>query len=322
MLSRLRSSRLLRVALALVALGFLGWGLARNWEGTAAAVGRLSWWSVAAAAAAVLAGMGGMLVAWQRVLAGLGSTLPLPVAARVLYVGQLGKYVPGSVWAFAAMIELAREHGSPPRRTFSATVLGLAVSLGCAAALAAATLATQEAARQVWYLVLVIPLVVVGLHPRVLTWGLNLALRVARKEPLDRVLPGSALVAAAAWTLGGWALYGVHLWALLPGGVDLLPLAAGSYALAWVTGILTVVVPAGIGVREGAMTLVLAPVVGAPTALVAAVASRLVFTFGDLAWAGLGFLLGRLHARRHPAPAPATPEPATTAPAVPDPAAG
>ena len=221
----------------------------------------------------------------------------------MLFVGQLGKYIPGSVWAFAAMIELARDHGRPPRRTFSATVLGLVVSLGCALGVAAATLplTSQQAARQAWYLLALIPLIMAALHPRVLASGLNLALRVARKEPLDRVLPGATMVRAATWTLIGWLWYGVHLWALLlaitPAGrahpVHLYAVAAGACALAWATGILTVVVPAGLGVREGALVIALAPVLDPPRALLIAVVSRLAFTFGDVLWAGLGFLLAR-----------------------------
>lgn len=310
---RLRGSRVLRVGLAVVALGFLAYGVSRRWDETVAALGLLSWWSVAGALAAVLGGMGFLLVAWQVILAGLGSRLPVRVAARVLYVGQLGKYVPGSVWAFAAMIELAREHGSPPRRTFSATVLGLATSLGCALAVAAVTLPVTagEVARQAWYLLALVPLIVVGLHPRVLTFGLNLALRVARKEPLDRVLPGAAMLGAGAWSLLGWVCYGVQLWVLLAdvvpeaagyGPAYLFVVATGAYALAWATGILTVVVPAGIGVREGAMVIALAPVLDTPRALVIAIVSRLVFTLADVLWAGLGFLLART-VRTAPAPA-------------------
>lgn len=239
-------------------------------------------------------------------LAGLGSRLPLPVAARVMFVGQLGKYVPGAVWAYAAMMELGRDHGAPPRRTFSATSIALVVSLGCALAIAAATL--WHVVGRAWYLPALIPLIAVCLHPRVLAFGLNLFLRVARRDPLDRVLPGSALVQATAWTTLGWLVYGVHLW--LPvadlGAGPVYPLATGAYALAWATGLLTVIVPAGIGVREGAMVLALAPVLDAPEALVAAVVSRLVFTFCDVAWAGLGFLLAAWRAVRRAGP-PRTP---------------
>ncbi|MEV0591215.1 lysylphosphatidylglycerol synthase domain-containing protein [Nonomuraea cavernae] len=284
--------RLLRVSLALVAIGFLGYGLARNWDATLAAVGGLSPWAVLGAFGAVLLGQFCMLVAWRQVLAGLGSPLSLRVTGRIMFVGQLGKYIPGSVWAYAAMMELGRDHGSPPRRTFACISLALVINLGVAISIAAATLASQQAVRDAWYLLLLLPLIVVGLHPRVLTWGLNLALRLARKEPLESVLPGRTVLIAVAWTALGWFVYGLHIW-LLAGRWDLYVIATGAYAFAWATGLLFFVVPAGVGVREGALVLVLTPLIGTPAALAVAVVSRLAFTLADAVAAGVAWLLGR-----------------------------
>jgi uncharacterized membrane protein YbhN (UPF0104 family) len=284
--------RLLRVLLALVALAFLGYGLARNWDETAAALTSLSPWALLGAFAAVLLGQFCMLLAWRHVLAGLGSPLPLRVTGRIMFVGQLGKYIPGSVWAYAAMMELGRDHGSPPRRTFACISLSLVINLGVALAIAAATLGTQQAVRQAWYLLLLVPVIAVCLHPRVLTWGLNLALRLARREPLESALSGRTVLVATAWTALGWFVYGLHTW-LLAGRWDLYVVATGAYAFAWATGLLTFVVPAGVGVREGALVLVFAPLIGTGAALAAAVVSRLAFTLADVTAAGVAFLLGR-----------------------------
>lgn len=288
MLSRLRSSRLLRILLALVALGFLGYGVARNWTDTGAALARLSPWAVVGAFAAVLAGQFCMLLAWRQVLAGLGSPLPLRVTGRIMFVGQLGKYIPGSVWAYAAMMELGRDQGSPPRRTFACISLSLVINLGVALSIAAAT--AYQAFAQAWYLLLLVPVIVVCLHPRVLTWGLNLALRLARREPLESVLPGRSVLIAVAWTALGWFVYGLHTWLL--GGAGYL-VSTGAYAFAWATGLLAFFIPAGMGVREGAMVFVLGPQIGTGPAIVVAIVSRLAFTLADLAAAGIAVLLQR-----------------------------
>lgn len=284
--------RLLRVALALVALGFLGYGLASNWDKTTAALAGMSPWAVAGAFAAVLAGQFCMLLAWRQVLAGLGTPLPVRVAGQIMFVGQLGKYIPGSVWAYAAMMDLGRDHGSPPRRTFACISLALVINLGVALTVAAATLATQRVVRDAWYLLLLVPLIVVCLHPKVLTWGLNLALRLARKERLDGVLPGRTVLVATTWTALGWLVYGLHTW-LLAGRWDLYLVSTGAYAFAWATGLLTFVVPAGVGVREGALVLVLTSIIGTGAALAVALLSRVAFTLADAVAAGIAFLLGR-----------------------------
>lgn len=292
--------RLLRLLLALVALGFLGYGLAANWEETTGALARMSPWAVLGAFGSVLLGQFFMLVAWREILAGLGTRVPVRVAGRIMFVGQLGKYIPGAVWAYAAMMDLGRDHGSPPRRTFATISLGLVINLGVAISIAAATLGTLEAVRQAWYLVLLVPVIIVCLHPKVLTWGLNLALRIARKEPLESVLPGRTVLVAVGWTALGWLVYGLHIW-LVAGSADLYVIATGAYAFAWATGILTVVVPAGVGVREGALVLVLGPVIGTPAALAVAIVSRVAFTLADAALAGLFVLLGRQAASSVPA---------------------
>ncbi|MEO3871295.1 lysylphosphatidylglycerol synthase transmembrane domain-containing protein [Nonomuraea sp. B12E4] len=292
--------RLLRVVLALVAVGFLGYGLALHWDETTRAVAAMSPWAVLGTFAAVLLGQFFMLVAWREILAGLGTRVPLRVAGKIMFVGQLGKYIPGAVWAYAAMMDLGRDHGSPPRRTFATISLSLVINLGVAISIAAAALGSQEAVRQAWYLVLLVPAIIVCLHPKVLTWGLNLALRIARKEPLESVLPGRTVVVAVAWTTLGWLVYGLHTW-LLSGRLDLYVVATGAYAFAWATGILTVVVPAGVGIREGALVLVFGPIIGIPAALAVAIVSRLAFTLADTTAAGLSFLLGRQVASNAPA---------------------
>jgi glycosyltransferase 2 family protein len=61
------------------------------------------------------------------------------------------------------------------------------------------------------------------------------------------------------------------------------------------SGPLLLVVPAGAGVREAALLLLLGSTVTAPVAAVVAVVSRLLFIAGDLAWSGVATLAaGRL----------------------------
>src|SRR5262249_30189477 len=73
-----------------------------------------------------------------------------------------------------------------------------------------------------------------------------------------------------------------------------LLLAVGVYAVAWVVGLVTLVVPGGIGVREAVLLAGLTPAYGAGTALGVAVAFRIVSSLGD----GLGFLAGFLAEKR------------------------
>lgn len=304
MLSRLRGSPWVRLALFLVVCVCAGLALRANWEQARDAAAALPLWVLPAAVLTGMAGLTAQMLAWRALLAGMGSPLPRRTAARVMFVGQLGKYLPGSVWAFVAQVELARDWDVPRTRGAAATLLavGVTVAAGLAVAAVALPLSSAEAARRWWWALALAPLLLAGLHPRVVGWGIRLAARpfarfrgVAEAGPLD--VRGRSMAAAVGWTLVAWVPLGLHVWLLTwaVGGEALRSLgpAVGAYALAWTLGLLVVFAPAGLGVREAVLVVALSPVVDAGAALVVAVLSRLVMTVADLAWAGLSVLLSR-----------------------------
>jgi len=103
---------------------------------------------------------------------------------------------------------------------------------------------------------------------------------------------------AFGWSLCGWLLWGVHVWALATGlgadTSDTVALSLGGFALAWSAGLLVVIAPAGVGVREAVLVAALSPVLDSADALVVALASRLFMSVGDFVLAAASAWLGRL----------------------------
>jgi hypothetical protein len=66
----------------------------------------------------------------------------------------------------------------------------------------------------------------------------------------------------------------------------------GAFAAAFAGGLLLALAPAGAGVREAALLLLLGSTVTVPVAAVAVV-SRLLFIVGDLAWSAVAVLAAR-----------------------------
>src|SRR5690606_24435545 len=222
------------------------------------------------------------------------------------------------VWAFVAQVELARDREVPRRRGAAATVLAVAVTLVVNLLVAAVLLplAAAEAAQRWWWVLGCVPFLLAVLHPRVVTWLLHRALRLAGRlradaDPeLDR-LGGRGMAAAVGWSLASWGPLGVHVWLLtagVGGGWDSWAAATGGYALAWTLGVVAVFAPAGLGVREAVLVAALAPVLDPGSALVVAALSRLVMTAADLLWALLCLAVVR---------SPALPEPRWALPRVP-----
>jgi uncharacterized membrane protein YbhN (UPF0104 family) len=308
----------LRAVLLAAAAGLAVYGLISQWHAVHDALTRLAWYDVAGAAACAIAGLGCMMLAWRALLAGLGSPLPVAAAIRVMSIGQLGKYVPGAVWALAAQVELARDYDVPRRRSTAASLVAMAVTLvvGLIAAGLMLPLTSAHAAAHYWWVLAVTPLAAACLHPRVIKFGLDLVLKVLHRDPLEESVGATAMVRALAWTALGWLFYGAHAWFLISDfadkGTHTFALALGGYALAWAVGFLIIFFPGGIGPREVALIAVLAPVLPSASALVVALASRVVMTIGDLAWAGTGLVLGsrgKARAKRSAAPAGTPPSP-------------
>jgi uncharacterized membrane protein YbhN (UPF0104 family) len=301
--TRLRESPWLRAGLLAVAVGLAVYGLASQWTQVHADLAKLAGYDVAGAALCVIAALGCMMLAWRALLADLGSPLPLPAAIRVMFIGQLGKYVPGAVWAVAAQVELARDYDVPRRRSATASLVAMATTLvvGLVAAGVTLPLTSANAVRHYWWVLAITPLAVACLYPPVIKFALDLVLKVARRPPLEKSVSLGGMALALGWTTLGWLCYGAHAWLLISEfaghGGHVLALSLGAYALAWSVGFLIIFVPGGIGAREIALIAVLAPVMSSASALVVALASRVVTTVGDLVWAGVGLAIGRAQSR-------------------------
>jgi uncharacterized membrane protein YbhN (UPF0104 family) len=298
-LQRIRASRPVRTGLLLLILGFCCYGLVAEWPKVEPTVTHLQVYSIAGSLAASTGAAFCMMLAWRRLLADLGSKLPVLVAARVTFVSQLGKYVPGAVWSFAAHVELGHDYDVPRRRGAASVVVALAVSVATGLAIAAIALpfAAPGVARKYLLLIAVVPIIAVCLTPPVLSRSLNLALRLIRQEPLEQPISWRGLVVALGWNLAGWLLFGLQVWVLLAdvghGGARSMVLALGAYAFAASVALLLVVFPGGIGAREVLLAAALAPVLTSGPALAIALATRLVTTVCDLTWGGIGLALAR-----------------------------
>ena len=289
------SARVLRAGFLLLALVLLLLALRDQGPAALASARAIGVGAALASLLAVLAGLLASALVWRALLADLGTRLSLRAALHVFFLGQLGKYVPGSVFAVAAQMELGRAHGAPRSRVGTASLLfmGVLVAAGLLSAAAALPLTSPDALRSYAWVLLLLPLGLGVLAPPVLTRLVGLLLRALRRDPLERPLSARGVASALGWSLVMWAAYGVHLWLLVRPqdtgpGPDLLLLSTGAYALAWTAGFLVVVAPAGAGVREVALVAALAPVLDRAGALAVAVLSRVLMTLGDLAWGAVG----------------------------------
>lgn len=291
-----RGRRLRRAAANFVAVGLCGlvaYALARDWSEVSGTLADLSPLMLVASGLLVLLGLTASVLAWRAVLEELGSPVHAAGAAKIYLVGQLGKYVPGSVWAFVVQMELGRQAEVPRSRSFSAALMAVALNLatGVALGLLAVPILVGWDAWTYLLLLAALPLGAALIHPRTLTYAVNTLLTLCRRPPLERAMRWRGILVAVAWSVASWAAYGMSVWVLTAdvgatAGSALL-LCLGGVPLAMTAGFLVVVAPSGIGVREAALVAALAPVLRQDAALAVALVARLLFTLTDLLAAAL-----------------------------------
>jgi len=172
------------------------------------------------------------------------------------------------------------------------------VGTGLLVGLPVVPLLGDDAADEYHWLLLVLPLAMLLAAPPVMNRVIAQVLRVARRPAMPSRLSAGGILRVAGWSIVAWLLYGLQVFVLArqlgaEGGWLLLLQCTGAFAVAFASGPLLLVVPAGAGVREAALLLLLGPTITAPRAAVVAVVSRLLFIVGDLAWAGAAALAAR-----------------------------
>jgi len=298
--------RRLRAAFLFVAVLFAAVALSTQWDESSERLGQLSAGHMTAAVLCTLGSLFASLLAWRETLAGLGSRLPVRTASRIFFLGQLAKYMPGSIWSIVGQMELAKVHGVRRERTATAGIVVLVISLAVGLLLGLlAVPAVLDAGSELYAssVLLLIPLAVV-LHPRVLTWLVNTGLRLVRRQPLEEPLTIAMIWRVALLSLLSNGLLGLQIWQLAVDvggdGWHLLPLAVGGYALAAAISLVVIPLPAGAGLREAILVLLLAPEIGLAGATLVVILARLLLTVADVAAAGLAVAASRHHAT--PAP--------------------
>lgn len=253
--------------------------------------------------------------AWHLWLKAVGEPSRPSRAVILTALSQFAKYIPGSLAQHIARIALARRYG------ISATGAMVTISFEMAWAITAGAVMGIIAAgflglpqlgdtfRPSLAMIIAIAAMAIGL-PGAAFWMLgphrpawvDRWLRLGHlRHPDLPTFAGCFFLYALNQLLCGviMALLGAYIFGA---GALHLPLNIGVFAVAWIAGVIVLVAPGGIGVREAVLLAGLAPTYGPGTALGMAIGYRVISTVGD----GIGFLWGfqaeRGLNRRTPAP--------------------
>jgi glycosyltransferase 2 family protein len=301
---RSRGVRLaLQIGLVVVVFGFLVLTVINQWseiksEGVHFHVGWLIPAIIILPAFYVLSALG-----WDLTLRFLGYGIGFGRAQVAWGQPLLARYVPGSVLYVLGRVLLSERAGVPRRITIASIVYEQAISATSAIIVAAYFIINHPDLQGDpirWAVLLLIPVAIVLLHPRVFGPLANRALGAFGREPLPAVISLRGILSLLVFYSLNWVVvaFGIYCVArsvtYIP--FDDLLLVGSAQAIGYFAALVTLVAPAGLGVRDAAFAwAVKAAVPGNSFAVgsLIAIAVRGVMTVAELIYVAAVTALGR-----------------------------
>ncbi|UCD94426.1 MAG: flippase-like domain-containing protein [Candidatus Zixiibacteriota bacterium] len=267
---------------------YVNWAELQNWNW------QISWplalLSILLLAAAYVTASQG----WRTILYGFGHRIRFHESFRVVYLANLGRYIPGKVWQVIGMVGLAREVNIPAKISLASFALVQAYALPASFLLVlimlgyAAPLQALAVYRDIFYIfmaVVVLIFLILFFAPKGLNWALNRILKLFRQEAVQYRPDFKNRLAIFAWYLVTWVFLGLsfHFFvaALIADSGFRVLFSAGAYIAAYNLGYISFISPGGLGVREGVMSALLAPQLGGPVAASIALIHRVWITLAE-----------------------------------------
>ena len=196
---------------------------------------------------------------WDLILRFLGYRLGFRRAQVAWGQPLLARYVPGSVLYVLGRVLLSERAGVPRRLTVASIVYEQALQATSAVIVAAYFLISHpdlQGQPLRWAILLLIPLLVALLHPRVFGPLANRVLRAFGREPLPEVMQLRGVIAVLLFYTFNWGVIAVGLYCVARSvstisANDLLVVGAAQ-AFGYIAALATLVAPAGLGVRDAA----------------------------------------------------------------------
>lgn len=287
-------SNSLQLLLFLAVLYFLGSQVQLHWDALPGLENVLSFWLILSWVVGLL-GCLAMAFQLKLILGYHGVQVTLSRAVGLYFIPAQGKYLPGKVWALVwATAAYQRIGASLP--TALASLVTLTVLNLVSALFVGLVFGGQLLEHRPLWTGLGVSFALV-MHPRIFYGLINGLQRSLGKEPLAEVLSLLALAKLFVVNVSAWVLLGIGFTCLLHGTLPVTDLdiakITSAQSLAYAVGLLAFFAPAGLGVREGAMTVFLAPLLGIGAALASAALGRIWQIALELPCVAYGFLVQR-----------------------------
>jgi uncharacterized membrane protein YbhN (UPF0104 family) len=288
---------ILRYGILFLILFFLIAHIAKNWNRLDEFTYEVHWTYLGLSILSLLASMLLLPLALRNIVRLLKYEISLKRMCMILFYSQIAKYLPGGIWSYVGRVYLYKREGMNGSDAFACvfleTILILisGIIVFCISLFFGGEILSVEWMPREYFSEIVIAAMVILLfvvHPKVLSllWRLIPARFIDEKLQLEYSY--SSVLRPVLLLITFWLGVGGGFWLLVSGfyhmHAHLLPMAAGTFVLAWIVGFLAFFLPGGLGVREAVLVLSLNLYLPISISSLSAVAARLWWVTGELSW--------------------------------------
>lgn len=283
-------SKIVGLSIAVIIFFFLGKQLYQNWHQLSQYELKLNglfiFISFLVLSASYLLSVASLKISFSAV----GERVSFKNIFRITCLSEMGKYIPGKIWSITGYIYLANRLGFSKTKILVSRVLFLAIRITAGIILFSIINLFYPIMpfflKDILPIILIIVSGLILLHPVIFERLLKFFLTKILKTDIKLKLKYKYLIKLLFLSILIWLIYGIWFFvftnAIYPISItNLWPLTA-IFFLSWFSGFLVFIVPSGLGVREGVMTMLLKPLMPLPVAIVIPIFLRLAAIIADL----------------------------------------
>lgn len=224
---------------------------------------------------------------WKDILKYMGENISLINSMRIIGFSMLGRYIPGKLWFTLGRAYLAENLGIPKIKSFTAVVLETYyIVLTSLLFLSILVFRIPSVNRMyLWAaigaIILLLPLMIPAVFFRII----NYMLKLMKRRKLEYMFSPLFTLKMIGMYLVMWVFFGLQFYFLMSSFYNVhwdIIAALCIYPAGWGIGFIALLMPAGLGMREGAIFFFLGRFLPEDIALMGTLASRIQMTISEM----------------------------------------
>jgi len=235
---------------------------------------------------------------WQLITYFVKIKLNFLKTIKIRIYSELGKYIPGRVVLYGMLFYFYKQNNVSQKKIAFCSIFESLATLISAILVFFISIPFSNLELTNIYKIASISFFVLGLiviHPKILQFLLNIVLKIFKKEPVIFELSYFKVLLIVILYSIIWLIFGFSFYFMINSfysvSLSYYWFLTGAFAFSSFLGFLAFFVPAGLGVREGSIIIILSKVMAEPFSGIASIASRLLIIAGDIIITMIIFLI-------------------------------